>query len=184
MPHGVYETKDLIKAAEQTMRESRDAHQLKRAQSILLSHYSHLTIPQIAKLLQTSESSIGRWRKEFWLFFKQAIDHRKRWGGLRYQNLTDAEEDVLLASLEAQALKGGILTIGPIQEAYEQKLGRTVRRSVIYQMLKRHGWRKVVPRQKHPKQNDLVQDDWKKKHLRASPQNLKLWQPPKAERSE
>jgi transposase len=180
MPHGVYDDPKLIEAAKEAMRESKDPHQIKRAQSILLSHYSTFTLPQIADLLQTSEISIARWRKEFWLFYTQGLDRRQNWGGFRRQNLTDAEEDVLLAALEATALKGGILTVGPIQDAYEKKLGRPVRRSVIYFMLKRHGWRKVVPRQKHPKEDEALQQEWKKKLSTGSSPNQKLWLPPKA----
>jgi len=40
-----------------------------------------------------------------------------------------------------------------IQRACEERVGKSVAPSTIYRMLERHGWRKVVPRPRHPKAN-------------------------------
>lgn len=35
--------------------------------------------------------------------------------------------------------------------AYEERVGHSIGSSQIYRVLERHGWRKVMPRSKHPK---------------------------------
>jgi transposase len=62
----------------------------------------------------------------------------------------------------AQSEKGGILEASRVKAAYEQVLGRKVPKSTIYRMLARHGWRKVVPRPRHPKSDASAQAEFKK----------------------
>jgi hypothetical protein len=48
------------------------------------------------------------------------------------------------------------------ESRHEQALGRKVPKSTVYRMLARHGWRKVVPRPRHPKFDAVVQTAFKK----------------------
>ena len=50
------------------------------------------------------------------------------------------------------AEKGHILEIGELEAAYEEKVGHSIRSGQIYRVLQRHGWQKVMPWSKHPKQ--------------------------------
>lgn len=72
-------------------------------------------------------------------------------GGRRRQLMTVAEEAAFLADFAAQAKAGSILVVPGLHAALERRLGRSVALSTTYRMLKRHGWRKVVPRPFHPK---------------------------------
>jgi transposase len=83
-------------------------------------------------------------------------------GGRYYQNLTLEEERQLLQEFLPQAEKGGILEVSRVKAAYEKVLGRQVPKSTIYRMLARHGWRKVVPRPRHPKSDAATQAAFKK----------------------
>ena len=83
-------------------------------------------------------------------------------GGRYYQNLTLEEERQLLQEFLAQSEKGGILEVSRVKAAYEKVLGRKVPKSTIYRMLARHGWRKVVPRPRHPKSDAATQAAFKK----------------------
>lgn len=69
------------------------------------------------------------------------------------RNLTYEEEEALLCSFRKQAEEGHIVETKAILKAYEAKLGRTFEKdsSRIYRVLERHGWRKIMPRSKHPK---------------------------------
>ena len=65
--------------------------------------------------------------------------------------LSRAEEEELLAPFQAAAEAGQVVDVKEIKLAYEEKIGRELNsRGHIYRMLKRHGWRKVMPRSKHP----------------------------------
>ena len=47
-----------------------------------------------------------------------------------------------------------------------EKLGHKVDRSMVYEMLKRHGWRKVMPRPAHVQSDHEKQELFKKTSLR------------------
>lgn len=76
---------------------------------------------------------------------------QKHYAG-NHRNMSFAEEEALLAPFKKQAEAGQIVEVSEILAAYEKELGRPVgSNSQIYYVLSRHGWRKVMPRSKHPK---------------------------------
>ena len=75
----------------------------------------------------------------------------------------------MLAPFIAQAEAGGMLKVVDIQQAYEERVGKTVAPSTIYRLLERHGWRKVVPRPRHPKADAAAQAALKKTAEIAAP---------------
>ncbi len=72
-------------------------------------------------------------------------------GGRRHQYVTWAEEQAFLAPFFSRAERGEIATAGEIQRAFEAQVGHEVHKSTISRLLKRHRWRKPVPRPVHPK---------------------------------
>ena len=57
--------------------------------------------------------------------------------------------------------------MGEIITAYEKAVGRHVAPSIVYRMLKRHDWRKIMPRPRHPKNDPVQFEMFKKKLIRA-----------------
>lgn len=86
-------------------------------------------------------------------------------GGRRRQYLTRAEEQEVLAPFFAQAEQGEIATVQEVQRAYQAKEGHEVEESTIYRLLHRHGWRKLLPRPRHPKADPHTQEQFKKTFL-------------------
>lgn len=73
------------------------------------------------------------------------------------RNMSIAEEAELLEKFRQRAEAGQVVDTREIKEAYEQKVGHSIGGSQIYYVLHRHGWRKVMPRSKHPnKANEEV----------------------------
>jgi transposase len=163
VPYGDYNDPELLEEARSVIRSAQDPHHVKRAQAILFPVEFGITLAQFAQTAQLSTDTVARLRREFLAIFQGEEDRRKFWGGERKRNLLIEEEEALLATFEKKAEAGQILTITPIQAAYEKKVGHKVKNSVVYRMLERHGWRKVVPRHKHKKSSNEVQDEWKKK---------------------
>ena len=58
-----------------------------------------------------------------------------------------------------------------IREYAAKKLGTEVSKDYAYDLLHRHGWRKIEPRPRHPKSDSETQEEFKKNFQR-------LWQPP------
>lgn len=83
-------------------------------------------------------------------------------GGRRHEYLTVEQEREFLAPLFARAQRGEIATAGEIKRAFEAQVGHEVEESTIYRLLHRHGWRKLVPRPRHPKANAETQATFKK----------------------
>ena len=59
--------------------------------------------------------------------------------------------EVSQAPFKARAEKGELVEISEIETAYQQAVGHSIGTSQIYYVLHRHGWRKVMPRSRHPK---------------------------------
>jgi transposase len=87
-----------------------------------------------------------------------------------HRNLSFEEEAEILEPFKKQAAAGQVVEISEIKAAYEARLGRSTESSHghIYQVLKRHGWRKVMPRSKHPKKADDEAIEASKKLKQAS----------------
>ena len=70
------------------------------------------------------------------------------------RNMTYEQEETLLEKFKKSSENGQIVETSEIKEAYDKAIGHKTGRSQIYYMLHRHGWRKVMPRSKHPKKAD------------------------------
>ncbi|HEX4206245.1 MAG TPA: winged helix-turn-helix domain-containing protein [Ktedonobacteraceae bacterium] len=83
-------------------------------------------------------------------------------GGRRRQYLTLEEEKEFLAPFFTQAQADSIATVGDIWRAYAQRVGHEVDDSTVYRLLDRHGWRKLMPRPRHPQSDPQAQEHFKK----------------------
>jgi transposase len=83
-------------------------------------------------------------------------------GGRKRENITLAEEKVLLARFAKAAGAGEMLNIHDLKAAYEKAIGHDTSNSTVYNLLARHGWRKLMPRPFHPKRDIAAQNSFKK----------------------
>lgn len=109
-----------------------------------------LTNHEIADKLDTSAKTVSHWVSAY--INKGGINAllpKERVG--THRNLSFKEEEELLDSFSKQAEAGQIVDLNGLKAAYIEKVGHSIGGSQIYRVLKRHGWRKVMPRSKHPK---------------------------------
>ena len=71
--------------------------------------------------------------------------------GGNHRNMSVEEEAAILAPFQARAKAGELVEISEIAKAYQSAVDHPVSRGQIYSVPHRHGWRKVMPRSKHPK---------------------------------
>ena len=71
--------------------------------------------------------------------------------GGNHRNMSVEEEAAILAPFKERAEKGELVEISEIAKAYQREVEHPVSKGQIYCVLHRHGWRKVMPRSKHPK---------------------------------
>ncbi len=140
----------------------------KRIQCVLMRLTLGAPAAQIAQVLGWSTATVhvihSRWAKEGDTIFE--LTSR---GGRRNQLLSIEQEEQFLAPFVAHAGAGGVLTVSQIQQALEQRLGKSVAPSTVYRLLARHGWRKLAPRPRHPKADMAAQAAFKKTSARAGP---------------
>ena len=70
-------------------------------------------------------------------------------GGRKRENMTLEDEKALLARFAKAAGAGEMLNIHDLEAAYEKAIGHETSKSTIYNLLARHGWRKLMPRPFH-----------------------------------
>ena len=75
------------------------------------------------------------------------------YGGNR-RNMSIDEEAAILAPFRKRAAKGEIIEVKEIKAAYQAAVDHPISVAQIYYVLHRHGWRKVMPRSRHPKKAD------------------------------
>jgi len=114
---------------------------------------------------------VGEYRREGLEHFAQ-----KQYKG-NNRNMSYAEEEALLEPFKAKAEAGQIVEVGEILAAYESKIGRPAgSNSQIYNVLARHGWRKLMPRSKHPNKASDEAIEASKKLTRPSRASWKIFQ--------
>jgi transposase len=161
-------TEDELQKALKLRDDALTAAEFRKAMSIILSAKLGLDAVRVAELLGTSRSTIFRNRSKI----RNKYDiTEKSWGGRRRYSLSLEEEREFLASFEAEASTGGVLSVPPIHAALIKRLGHATSPSTTYRMLARHKWRKVQPDTKHPKSDHAAQEEFKKN-------SRSLWKPP------
>ena len=67
------------------------------------------------------------------------------------RNMSIEEEAAILEPFTKRAEAGEMVSVSEIEENYRKAVGHPIGTSQIYYVLHRHGWRKVMPRSRHPK---------------------------------
>ena len=108
-----------------------------------------LTNDEIAQKLDTSDKMVSQWVSAYINNGGIAALLPKERIGM-HRNLSIEEEKEFLSAYTKQAEAGQIIDLNELKAAYIEKVGHSIGGSQIYRMLERHGWRKVMPRSKHP----------------------------------
>jgi transposase len=164
MPRGYQKFELDREAVRQCMEVAKNLEEFKRFQSIHLRVNEGLTVKQISRITGLAESSIHNLHT---LCRQKGLEALKTIGrgGRRRSYLSVEEEKAVLEEIVPEANNGGVLEVGIVHRAFEEKVGHPVARFTIYRLLERHDWRKISPRPRHPKTDLEVQDTFKKSGL-------------------
>jgi transposase len=83
-------------------------------------------------------------------------------GGRRHEYMSLEQERRFLQPFFARAAQGELTTAEEMKLAFEAEVKHEVHLTSIYRLLDRHGWRKLVPRPRHPKAHPEEQAAFKK----------------------
>jgi transposase len=135
--------------------------QRERIQMVLMRE-SGMTQPAIAGVMGVSLSTVNRAHMAYDSGGVKALKPKPS-GGRQRENMSLAQEKALLARYTKAAGAGELLNIQELKAAYEKAIGHETSNSTIYNLLHRHGWRKLMPRPFHPNRNRAAQESFKKK---------------------
>jgi transposase len=110
-----------------------------------------LTNEQVGEEIGVHAQTVTKWMSEYKK--NGLIEFAKKHHVGNHRNLSFAAEAELLAPFIECAKAGQMVEVSEILAAYEARIGRSTEKDHgrIYRVLERHGWRKIMPRSKHPK---------------------------------
>lgn len=153
------------------MREAKTASELRWWQIINALKKPGMDAKKAAETCNVSQVTVYSVVKKFNANGPEGLV-KKKVGGRVWSFLSLEQEKQLIDSLFEEGSKGIIITAKKIQVKAEETLQKTVSLDYAYDLLHRHGWRKVVPRPYHPKGNPQAQEDFKKKFQKQSKNRL------------
>ncbi|MBU2774327.1 winged helix-turn-helix domain-containing protein [Acidithiobacillus ferrooxidans] len=159
---------DRVKEARQMLVGAKTLEQLRQAQSVVLPLDYGLSLEQTARAIGRSTPWTSRIRNRFLSGETAGDGQRQSRGGRRRQLMTPEEETAILAPFLDHARTGGILVVGQVKERIDAQLKRPMALSSVYNLLHRHGWRKLAPDKCHPQSDPQAQEDWKKNSQKPS----------------
>ena len=150
-----------IREVSRLLKETRDMEVLRRAQAIYCRAALGMAASEIAGLTGYSVGTVRNLHSAFARDGMKALEVSRR-GGRNNADMSEAEEKAFLAPFRKEGDAGGILEIGAIHRAHCKRVGREVALSTTYDLLHRHGWRKIAPKPRHPKADKAAQAAFKK----------------------
>ncbi len=164
--------KEVLEKAKELLYKARTVEELRQAQAVVLPLEYGFSMERTGAITGVSKGWASHLRAEF--IRAKGADRKKRLrGGRRRENMTFAEEVAFLAPFFEKASRGGILVVGEIKEELDERLERRTALASTYNLLHRHGWRKLAPDKRHPKADIEGQEEWKKNSRRSSLKSTK-----------
>lgn len=152
----------VLMSAREAIASAQTVEQLRQAQAVVLPLDYRLSLVDTAHAIGVSPGWACQLRQRFIRGQIVGAPEAPAAGGRRRQNMSLEEEREFLAPFLEQAASGGVLVVGQIKAALDQRLGREVALASAYNLLHRHGWRKLAPDKRHPQTDPGAQERWKK----------------------
>ena len=147
------------------LKKEQKPHVYRRLMALKLKAIDGKRSEEIAQLMGLKQTSVNRIIQRYKGKGMAVIVGARHKGGHRY--MTIEEEEEFLAGFRRRGEAGQVIEVSEIQKTYEEKVGHAVTRSAIYYLLKKHGWRKKMPRGQHPKKASEEEiEAYKKNHGR------------------
>ena len=151
--HGEQHIRDLMK-------KSVSIWEHRRLQCILLRRYE-MTAEDAAKIVGLHPGSVrliwAKWKRSG----PDALLGERRGQVRGAARWTREEERSFIDPFLKAAERGKLTTVKEIYAAQCTRMGKKLDPTVTYRLLGRHGWRKIVPRQEHPKADKKAQQEFK-----------------------
>jgi len=143
------------------IKQETDVLALKRIQCIYLRSKFNYSAKVISEIVGFHKQTVLNLHSRFLKVGELCLELKKKGGRMR-ANMSLEEEIKFLETFEQDGDKGQILEVSSIKSSLEAKLKKEISKTSVYELLHRHGWRKIAPRAYHPKRDQAKQEDFKK----------------------
>ena len=164
--------RDILEIAKTYLSKAKTAEALRQAQAVVFPLAYGMSLAQTAEAIGVSPGWACQLRNRFMKEGSVSEVNKPR-GGRRRENMNIEEERAFLLPFFEKAKAGGILVVSDIKEAMDRRLGRQVALASAYNLLHRHGWRKLAPDKRHPQSDVAIQEAWKKNSPIPLPESTK-----------
>ena len=141
-------SEEQYKEIKTACKKNRDK-QLDRRLKVLKLRCEGMGLVEIAKATGFHRSHVSNLIRKYFEEGLRSVSEKHYHGNRR--NMSIEREREFLEQYERPAEEGHMVDIHEIAEAYEKEVGHQIGNSQIYRVLHRHGWRKGMPRSRHPK---------------------------------
>ncbi len=171
----------VVKQARKAIADAATVEQLRQAQAVVLPLEHGLSLKATAQMIGLSVGWTSRLRNAFIRGEVVGNDTTPPRGGRHHENFSLEREIEVLKPFLDRARTGGVLVVPQIKPILEAALGRSMALSTVYNLLHRHGWRKLAPDKQPPQSDVQAQQDWKKNAPKKSSSSARTG--PKGHRS-
>jgi len=154
--------REVLEKAKDRLSKARKVEELRQAQAVVLPLEYGFSLQETAAIIGVSKGWASHLRMQFIRSGGVYEEEKPKRGGRRRENMSLEEEREFLAPFFEKAAAGGILVVGEIKKALDERLGRKTALASAYNLLHRHDWRKLAPDKRHPRADPVAQAEWKK----------------------
>jgi transposase len=162
---------EILDKAKELLSKTNNADELRRLQAVIFPLNYGMSTIETAEAIGRGTTWTTNARNDF---IKSGGELKKE--PVRTRNrahLTKDEEAAFLKPFIEGVRKGEILVVSLIHEALETHLGHKVAKATTYNLLHRHGWRKLASDKRHVSANPAAQEEWKKNFQNKSAKSKK-----------
>jgi transposase len=152
--------KEVLTLAQQQLAKVSDANEMRILLAVVLPLLYSLSTQKTALVVGRSPRWVTGARNSY--IRNQGFKQKdEKWLRNSAHMSTEQEINFLSPFLE-DARQGKVLIVNDIHNALEKHLGRKVALATAYNLLHRHGWRKLAPDKRNVAADVKAQEEWKK----------------------
>ena len=149
MPKTYMISKENGKEIRETMKTIKNKNVYRRLEAIALRSEGNSNA-EVAEITKYHSKRVSQLVSQYCNEGIESLMQDGRKGG-NHRYMSRNAETELLDQFKTVSEAGQIITVSDIRAAYDERVGKQSATSTVYFLLERHGWRKVMPRSRHPK---------------------------------
>lgn len=161
----------ILSRAQQELSKTNDATELRILQSVVFPLAYGMSTQDTARAVGRSSRWVSMARNGY--IRDAGIKQGKVQAIRNHAHMSLSDEKEFLAPFLEKARCGGMLVVNEVYRALEEYLGRKVALASAYNLLHRHGWRKLAPDKRNTETDLQAQEDWKKNSRSDLPKSKK-----------